>query len=72
MVHLGYLAYDAKEEAVFIPNEEVRQEFILAVTKGQHKELAKLIRNSERLLEQTLNMNEKMVEIEKYTKSGNT
>ncbi len=62
MVHLGYLAYDAKEEAVFIPNEEVRQEFILAVTKGQHKELVKLIRNSERLLEQTLNMNEKMVE----------
>ncbi len=34
MVHLGYLVYDAKEKAVFIPNEEVREEFVLAVTKG--------------------------------------
>ncbi len=62
MVHLGYLAYDAAEEAVFIPNEEVRQEFVLAVTKGRHKELAKLIQNSDQLLLQTLNGNEAAVE----------
>ena len=43
MVHLGYLAYDSKEKAVFIPNEEVREEFVLAVTKGRHTELARLI-----------------------------
>ena len=36
MVHLGYLAYDAEEGSVFIPNEEVRQEFVLAVTKSRH------------------------------------
>lgn len=61
LVHLGYLAYDAKEESVFIPNEEVKKEFLLAVSKGRHKELAKLIQNSDLLLEQTLNMEEDAV-----------
>ena len=62
MVHLGYLAYDAKEKKVFIPNEEVREEFVLAVSKGKHTEVVKLIQNSDRLLEQTLNMDETAVE----------
>ncbi len=62
MVHLGYLAYEAKEKKVFIPNEEVREEFVLAVSKGKHTEVAKLIQNSEQLLEQTLNMDERAVE----------
>lgn len=31
LVHLGYLAHDSTEKSVFIPNEEVRQEFIRAV-----------------------------------------
>lgn len=62
LIHLGYLAYDTEEEAAFIPNEEVRQEFVLAVTKGRHKELAKLVQNSDWLLERTLCMDEKAVE----------
>ena len=45
IVHLGYLAYDAKEKKVFIPNEEVREEFVLAVSKGKHTEVVKLIQN---------------------------
>lgn len=61
MVHLGYLAYDAEESAVFIPNEEVRQEFVLAVTKSRHTEMVKLIRLTDRLLEQTIDMDEKAV-----------
>lgn len=61
LVHLGYLAYDADEKSVFIPNEEVRQEFIRAVTAGRHQEIAKLIRNSDFLLEQTLGMDEEAV-----------
>lgn len=44
MVHLGYLAYDSKEKSVFIPNEEIRQEFVLAVTRSKHTEMVKLIR----------------------------
>ena len=31
LVHLGYLAYDEASRCVFIPNEEVRQEFVRAV-----------------------------------------
>ena len=61
LVHLGYLAYDSATKAVFIPNEEVRQEFLLAVRNGRHKEVPRLIRNSDRLLEQTLNMEETAV-----------
>lgn len=61
LVHLGYLAYDADAKAVFIPNKEVRQEFVRAVTMGKHQEVARLIQNSDHLLEQTLNMNEEVV-----------
>lgn len=61
LVHLGYLAYNAMEKTVSIPNEEVRQEFIRAVTMGKHREAAKLIQNSDHLLEQTINMNEAAV-----------
>lgn len=61
LVHLGYLAYDADTRRVSIPNEEIRQEFIRAVSAGRHREIAKLIRNSDILLEQTLNMDEEAV-----------
>lgn len=61
LVHLGYLAYDIDRKSVYIPNEEVQEEFVRAVTTGRHTELAKLIRNSERLLEATLNMDEETV-----------
>lgn len=35
LVHLGYLAYDFKSSEVYIPNEEVREEFITAVGEGK-------------------------------------
>ncbi len=61
LVHLGYLAYDSEENAVFIPNEEVRQEFLLAVTRGRHAEVARLVERSDSLLEATLCMDEEAV-----------
>ncbi|MGN0482622.1 MAG: AAA family ATPase [Lachnospiraceae bacterium] len=72
LVHLGYLSYDAKEKSVRIPNEEVQEEFIRAVSNGKHTELAKLIRGSEELLEATLNMDEEAVAdaIEEAHKAG--
>jgi hypothetical protein len=33
LVHLGYLAYDSDRQMIYIPNEEVRQEFIRAVKR---------------------------------------
>lgn len=72
LVHLGYLAYDSDQKRVYIPNEEVREEFVRAVTTGKHTEIAKLIRNSDYLLESTLNMEEEAVAaaIEEAHKAG--
>lgn len=61
LVHLGYLSYDIVSKSVYIPNEEVREEFVRAVSTGRHTEIAKLIRNSDHLLEATLNMDEDAV-----------
>lgn len=63
LVHLGYLAYDAEEKAVYIPNEEVRLEFIRAVETGRHKEIARLLAESDRLLENTLSLDEESVAV---------
>lgn len=38
LVHLGYLAYDSAKSSVYIPNEEVKKEFIRALTVGRHME----------------------------------
>lgn len=61
LVHLGYLAYDVKARSVYIPNEEVKEEFVRSVASGKHKEVAKLIQNSDLLLQHTLNMDEEAV-----------
>ena len=50
LVHLGYLAYDIDHKSVFIPNEEIVEEFVRAITTRKHTEIAKLIRNSDHLL----------------------
>lgn len=72
LVHLGYLAYDIDHKSVFIPNEEIVEEFVRAITTGKHTEIAKLIRNSDHLLEATLNMDEEAVAaaIEEVHKAG--
>ncbi len=31
LVHLGYLSYDERTQRVFIPNEEVRSEYVNAI-----------------------------------------
>ncbi|MCI9619286.1 MAG: AAA family ATPase [Dorea sp.] len=56
LVHLGYLAYDSDKEEVFIPNEEVREEFIRALKNGRRQELVRVIQRSDRLLQATLKM----------------
>ena len=61
LVHLGYLGYHEMEQTVFIPNEEVRLEFIRALKNGKRPELVKAILTSDQLLEATLTMDEKKV-----------
>lgn len=31
LIHLGYLAYNWKKKSAYIPNEEIRQEFMAAI-----------------------------------------
>ena len=56
LVHLGYLAYDFADKEVFIPNEEVRREFVRAVKEGRRLELAKAVKMSDQLLAATLRL----------------
>ncbi len=56
LVHLGYLAYNGNEKSVYIPNEEVRAEFIRATKNSSREELSKVIKNSDALLKATLRM----------------
>lgn len=59
LVHLGYLTFSATNETgageVWIPNSEVRQEFINSVEDGGWENLMKAIKASDKLLEATLN-----------------
>jgi hypothetical protein len=61
LIHLGYLAYDEDSESAYIPNDEVRREFVRAVKYGRHKEVAKLVQTSDRLLQATLAMDSETV-----------
>ncbi len=54
LIHLGYLAFDSERNTVRIPNYEIREEFVVAVKDGSHKEIAKLISASEELIQYTL------------------
>ena len=61
LVHLGYLTYDSVDKTVSIPNYEVRQEFEVAIKNDDRKELVQAIRLSDKLLDATINMDEKTV-----------
>ena len=54
MVHLGYLTYDKSSQSVYIPNLEVKQEFVRAIRNGTGwAGLMKSLNRSARLLEDT-------------------
>ena len=56
LIHLGYLAYNNSEGYAYIPNEEVRREFVVATRNSSREELSKVIKNSDALLKATLRM----------------
>ena len=61
LIHLGYLVYDPDTRRVRIPNEEVRFEFDELLQNARYTQLANLITDSEKLLQDTLNGNEMAV-----------
>lgn len=54
LIHLGYLAYDSAKEEAFIPNREIIREFENAMSVGGWPEIMRMLRASEKLLEDTL------------------
>ena len=58
MIHLGYLVYDSETSQARIPNEELRIEFKRLISRPSNKRLSDLVRESEKLLQDTLNGNE--------------
>ena len=62
LIHLGYLAYDKKEKTCRIPNKEVQQEWLSAVSiDDEYTVTNKIVRSSKELLKETIQMNEKSV-----------
>ena len=61
LVHLGYLAYDNNQKEVFIPNEEIRAEFVSAIEGSGWQEVIRSISASRELLEKTRRMDEEAV-----------
>lgn len=46
LVHLGYLGYDSLSKCVFIPNNEVRTEYVNAISVSNWGEVSKALKNS--------------------------
>lgn len=57
LIHLGYLSYDSKTEGCFIPNKEIRTEWIKAIKLNpDYKNVLSRVNMSRELLEATWNM----------------
>ena len=56
LIHLGYLSYNANINSVFIPNEEIRQEFVDAVSEDKWNELIEFEKESDEIFMATLEM----------------
>ncbi len=54
LIHLGYLGYDAETKETFIPNKEIIGEFENAMSVSGWSKVMRVLRASEKLLEDTL------------------
>lgn len=61
LVHLGYLAYDSAKKEVYIPNQEIADEFQNAVENSGWKGISDALQASEKLLEATIHQDAETV-----------
>ena len=61
LIHLGYLNYHWPDKTVTIPNKEVSQEYINAISTMDWAEVTRFVEDSKMLLEALWNMDEKAV-----------
>lgn len=62
MVHLGYLGYNKQRGEVYIPNQEIADEFINAMKDSKWDEVIQMVETSQKLLDATLKKDTKTVE----------
>lgn len=58
LIHLGYLAFDLSKNEVYIPNQEIADEFENAIEDEKWEYIAEAIKSSEELLDATLRCDE--------------
>ena len=62
LIHLGYLAYDRENQLCYIPNEEIRKQWVISIRyEEDYEPIIKLVNESKQLLEATINKDEKAV-----------
>lgn len=61
LIHLGYLGYDFDSKEIFIPNYEIREQFISTVRAIGWNDVVRSLQVSEELLKATIEMNETKV-----------
>lgn len=61
LIHLGYLAYDIDKKTAYIPNYEVREEFVNAIEGARWDDTVRAIKASDELLEAVINADEEVV-----------
>ena len=61
LIHLGYLGYDEETQEAFIPNEELRLEFLHTIKDVKKDETIKRVADSNRLIMDTVNMDAEAV-----------
>lgn len=64
LIHLGYLAYDRKEKQCYIPNGEVRGQWILSIRLSpDYKIVYELVRQSKELVQRTIELDSDAVAV---------
>ena len=59
LLHIGYLAYDSEAQQCYIPNEEVRQQWVHSLRADEnYREIYKLIESSKALMNSLLDRDE--------------
>ena len=72
LVHLGYLTYDFDTKTAWIPNKEVRQEFLNSIQGQEFQTVNNAIHRTDKLLQLTLAQNaEKVAEMLQEVHSDN-
>ncbi len=62
LIHLGYLAYDQKNAKCYIPNQEIRAEWINSIENSpDYTQAIRIVKRSENLLDLTINGDEAAV-----------